>query len=96
MFNNIFAFVLILTIITILLVLIQRKIKGKGKRYTVVLPAMCLLFSFFKSIPSFEKAFYIQFSFGAFLASLLVFLILNIPTIALLILSRKLKNHSVL
>lgn len=89
MFNNILIFVFALAIITIPLVFIQREIKEKHQRYIMLLPTICILLSIYKSIPNFVKSFDIQFSIGAFLASLLFLLILNIPTMALLLLSGK-------
>ncbi|MGX8850556.1 hypothetical protein [Amedibacillus sp. YH-ame10] len=72
--------------ITVLLIVIQKKLDNK---YLMILPILCFIFSIYKSIPNFEKSFYIQFSLGAFLASLLYLMFLNIPTIALLIVSKK-------
>lgn len=89
MFNNIFIFVFAMVIITIPLVFIQREIKEKHQRYIMVLPALCIMVSIYKSVPNFVKAFDIQFSIGAFMASLLFLLILNIPTMSLLLLSGK-------
>lgn len=73
-------------IITILLIVIQKKLSNK---YLMVLPSLCFIFSIYRIIPNFEKTFYIQFSLGAFLASLLYFILLNIPTIALLMIPKK-------
>lgn len=72
--------------ITILMVVIQKELDDK---YLMILPILCFIFSIYRSIPNFEKTFYAKFSLGAFLASLLYFMLLNIPTIALLITSKK-------
>lgn len=89
MFNSIWLLFFIIGI-TILFIFIQREFKERKKeRYCIILPIICFIFSVYKSIPSFEKAFYIQFSLGAFLASILFFVVLNIPTIVLFIATKK-------
>lgn len=78
--------IIILIGITVLMVMIQKKL---DKKYLMILPILCFIFSIYRSMPNFEKTFYIQFSLGAFLASILYFAILNIPTMVLLIVSKR-------
>ncbi|WP_223701719.1 hypothetical protein [Sutcliffiella deserti] len=65
--------------------LIQSAIcESQYKSMGLVLPLIFLVFSIIISVPNFEKAFYIQFSLGAFIASLVIFLLYNLVTVALI------------
>lgn len=79
-------------ILAILLVYAQKVICKKHKNY-MLLPILWLMFTLYNSIPNFEKAFYIQFSLGAFVASIVYFILLNIPTLVMLMIVRNVKNN---
>lgn len=51
----------------------------------LILPIIVFVWSMIYSIDSFEKAFYISFSPGAFFSALLLLVFYNIPTILLLV-----------
>lgn len=72
----------------VLLVLAQKVVCKKYRNYVMVLPILWIMFTLYNSIPNFEKAFYMQFSFGAFFASIMYFILLNIPTIAMFVVSK--------
>lgn len=80
-------------ILAILLVYAQKVICKKHKNYMMMLPILWLMFTLYNSIPNFEKAFYLQFSLGAFVASIVYFILLNIPTMVMLMIVRNVKNN---
>jgi len=72
------------TFLIIRLLYVQKAIcKSQNKWMGLILPTIFFFLSIIISVPNFEKAFYIQFSIGAFIASILVLLFYNLLTIAL-------------
>lgn len=45
----------------------------QNKWIGLILPLLVFALSIYVSVPNFKKAFYIQFSYGAFIASLMIF-----------------------
>lgn len=70
------AVLLVFAGLCVLQVFLSKKAKFPG----IILPVLCLILSIAFSVPNIKNTFAISFSSGAFWASLLAFLIMNIPT----------------
>lgn len=86
---SILIFIIAFIGITAILAFAQKWICLRNKQYAWVLTTICFAFAVYLSIPNFVKSFYIQFSLGAFIASILYFLLLNIPAMMMLLISKK-------
>jgi|SRR5690625_3142835 len=83
MFTN-YSVILVGLVCMIGLYFIQKFLcQFQNKLIGIVLPLLFFILSFYISIPNFHKAFYIQFSYGAFVSSIILFVFLLLFTMAL-------------
>lgn len=94
MFTN-YSVILVGLVCMIGLYFIQKFLcQFQNKLIGIVLPLLFFILSFYISIPNFNKAFYIQFSYGAFVSSIILFVILLLFTMALSVEYWKSNRHS--
>ncbi|MGM9986468.1 MAG: hypothetical protein ACI35O_04480 [Bacillaceae bacterium] len=97
MFSNINSMFLLM-IVGLLFILpayyLQKNlVKLEYKWIGFILPMLSFFFSIIASIPNFKQAFYIQFSVGAFIASVIMFFLYNVITMILLNIYRENKER---
>lgn len=90
---NLFLIVMGLVLMICLYYLQKVVCQLQNKWIGLILPLLLFALSIYVSVPNFKKAFYIQFSYGAFIASLLIFFFFFLFAIAFSFEYRRLRRR---
>jgi hypothetical protein len=71
---NVFGGILVICFVVGLFYLQKHLCNYENKWVGLILPTIFIFLAIYVSIPNFKQAFYIEFSIGAFIASMIIFL----------------------